>query len=281
MNELVNQFIQSWNKNLKAFLSISVGVFLFILFFQPFPIDRFEFNNRLIFVAGMAAIPFICMCISKIIFHGFFPKKEEIPDGLIFSDYLEYLSLFIINSVALTFYLKYVGLVKINFYMIFKIGAICLAPPLILKLYDSFNKLKEQNILLKKDNRKFMTQLENYREDFLNKTIEFHSDNQNENLVLPITDVILIRSADNYVEILFQEGKVLKRKLVRNTLRNIEIRLKQFSVFVRCHRTCIINRLFVEKLHWNYQKQYISIKDYSEQVPVSRQYLSKLRELFN
>ena len=56
VNAGLNQFIIHVRKNLGLFLSISFGVFLFVLFFQPFNLDYFEFNNRLIFVAGMATI---------------------------------------------------------------------------------------------------------------------------------------------------------------------------------------------------------------------------------
>lgn len=56
MNNLINQWVKLINRELKLFFWMSVGVFLFILFFQPFPLDKFDFNNRLLFVAGVAGI---------------------------------------------------------------------------------------------------------------------------------------------------------------------------------------------------------------------------------
>jgi len=279
MKYKLNQAIQTIKENFGLYLSICFGVFLFILFFQPFPLDRLDFNNRLLFVAGLAAIPFLFLVSVGIAFNRFIQKNRQENTQNIVPAYLSGFILFAVSTIAFTFYLCYVGFVEITFYIIFKAALICLAPPVILRIYDLFRELKQQNLSLKKEKENIQKQVDNYKEDFHNKTIDFFSENQNEILVLPVAEVVLIQSADNYVEIIFRDEGQFKRKLLRNTLRNIEQQVQQFSTFIRCHRTCIVNMHYIEKLHRNYQNQWLSLNGYSEKVPVSRQYLSKLREI--
>jgi len=74
------------------------------------------------------------------------------------------------------------------------------------------------------------------------------------------------------------EGNHIKKKLIRNTLKNTELHIKQYSNFIRCHRTCIVNMHYIEKLNHDYNSYWLKIKGYDEKIPVSRQYLLKLKE---
>jgi DNA-binding LytR/AlgR family response regulator len=76
----------------------------------------------------------------------------------------------------------------------------------------------------------------------------------------------------------FKEEGVYKKRIQRNTLRNIEQQLKAYASFIRCHRTCIINTYYIEELSRKFNNYFLTIKGYDEQIPVSRQYLMMLRE---
>ncbi|MGD9994373.1 MAG: LytTR family DNA-binding domain-containing protein [Salinivirgaceae bacterium] len=278
VNAGLNQFIIHVRNNLGLFLSISFGVFLFVLFFQPFNLDYFEFNNRLIFVAGMATIVFFGMVIIRIIFKSITQKYQHLYPDYELPDYLGSFLMWFIISLALAFYLRYVGFIEITFYCMVKISLIAMAPPIILRFYDNFQELSKQNQRLIKEKQQAETLVEKYQDDYMNQSIEFISENLSENLNLLIKDVAFIKSADNYVEIVYKEADQFKKKLIRNTLKNIELQIRPFSNFNRCHRTSIVNTHFVEKLRKMYNNYWISIKGYSEELPVSRQYLLKLRE---
>jgi DNA-binding LytR/AlgR family response regulator len=279
MNKKLYELLSILREDMGLLLSICFGVFLFILFFQPFPLSRFDFNNRLLFVAGMAGIIFLFMFLFRIVFpwliRNFGPDNYE-SDFPVYMDSFVMLSL---SSVAFAFYLRYVGLVPISFYIMFRVVSICLAVPVILKLYDTLKELKQQNESLIQEKKSVQRQLEKYEEGYLNKSIRFYSENNTEDLSLPVADVALIKSADNYVEIVYKEGEIYKKKLIRNTLKNIEKLTGPYSNLIRCHRICIINTHFVEKLNKNYNNHWLSIKGYNEQIPVSRQYLLKLKEI--
>jgi hypothetical protein len=279
MRKKASQLLYLLKENTGLFLTISFGVFLFVLFFQPFPIEKFDFNNRLIFISGLAGIVFILMVMVRITFSWLFQEDNQNKRPIL-PPFLSGLVLTALSSVAFAFYLRYVGSVSISFYIMFKVVLICLASPVTLRLYDIIKELKEQNEILIKEKKLTQKQIERYEEDYLNKSIEFVSDNNADNLKLLIADVAFIRSADNYVEIVYKEAEVFKKKLIRSTMKNIEHQIKGYSNFIRCHRICIVNTHFVEKLYRNYNNYWIIIKGYEEQIPVSRQYLLKLKEIF-
>jgi DNA-binding LytR/AlgR family response regulator len=80
------------------------------------------------------------------------------------------------------------------------------------------------------------------------------------------------------VEIVYKEGTAYRKKLIRNTMKNIELQIRQYSNFIRCHRVCIVNLHFIEKLNRDEHNHWLTIKGLDEPIPVSRQYLLKLRE---
>jgi DNA-binding LytR/AlgR family response regulator len=251
---------------------------LFILFFQPFPIDRFDFNDNLLFVAGFGAIVFLFMFLLRVAIPWMIKKSHQNVNEPVLTSYLSGFIILALCSVAFVFYLRYVGFVSISFYIVFKVVLTCLAPPVALKLYDVNKELIQQNESLISERKTIQKQVEKYEEDNLNKSIEFISETGTENLTLLIAEVVFIQSADNYVEIAYMDGDNFKKMLIRNTLKNIELQIKQYSNFIRCHRTCIVNMHYIEKLNQNYSSHWITLKGYHEKIPVSRQYLLKLKE---
>ena len=279
MNTRFDRITQFLNEKIKILLSISFAVFLFILFFQPFPGDKFDFNDRLLFIAGFGVILFIIMFLVKIACPWVINRKRNDENNTVINQYLSSFIILVLSSVAFTFYLRYVGQVSISFYVVFKVVLICTAAPLSFKLYDMFRELKRQNDSLVSQVETLEKKISKYEEESLNQLIEFVSESGTDNLSLLIAEVILVQSADNYVEISYMEGNNVRKKLIRNTLKNIEIQLKQYPNFIRCHRTCIVNLHFVEKLHHEYGQHWLKIRGSDEKIPVSRQYLLKLKEV--
>jgi DNA-binding LytR/AlgR family response regulator len=278
MTKRLNQLVQQLKKESGLFLSIGLCVFIFVLFFQPFPNDRFDFNNRLLFVAGLGVIIFLIITLVRIVLPWLIKNNSETNGETFLPSYLNSIIILASSSVAFVFYLDYVGWVSITFYIVFKVVLICLVPPVVLRIYDVINELKNQNASLVIEKKILQKKIEQFEEDYLNKSIEFISENINENFSLQIAEVVLIRSAGNYVEIVYKEGDDFKKKLIRNTIKNIELQIKPYTNFIRCHRICIVNAHYIEKLNRNYSNHWLSIKGFDDQIPVSRQYLLKLRE---
>jgi DNA-binding LytR/AlgR family response regulator len=266
------------NEKLRLSLSISFGVFLFILFFQPFTIDRFDFNNRLLFFAGFGGIVFSFMSLIEVILPWLIYKNNQNENETVFPAYVSRFIILALNSVAFTFYLRYVGFVNISFYIVAKVVLVCLAPPVALRLYDINKELRQLNESLIIEKKIIQKQIEKQQEDDLNKSIEFTSENNTEKFILPIVEIVCIKSADNYIEIVYKEDDIFKKRLIRNTLKNVDLQIKHYSNFVRCHRICIVNKYYIERLNHSYSKYWLTIRGFQEQIPVSRQYILKLKE---
>ena len=256
------------------YFSISLGVFIFILFFQPFPIDSFDFNNSLLVTAGMAVIVLFTIIFVRNILPSFFRHRPE-PSLPLFTDSAIIL---IFSTVAFAFYLRYVGSVSISFYIMSKVFFICLVPPVVIRIFDFIRDMKKLNESLLTEKGEIQKQVDKYEEDYLNKTLDFIPEGSGESMSLLLSDIAIVKSADNYVEIVYVEDKIFKRKLLRSTLKNVEQMLKPYGNFIRCHRICIVNTLFIEKLNRKFNNNWLTIRGYDEQIPVSRQYILKIRE---
>jgi DNA-binding LytR/AlgR family response regulator len=279
MNHKLRRLLFLIKQDAGLYLGISLGIFLFILFFQPFPSGNFDFNNWLLFVAGFAAIIYMFLILVRIFLRWVIRDKEQIYDEPYIHSGIEEFVIWLLCSVATSFYLQYVGSVNITFYITFKIILICLIPPLIVRFYDRLKLLKQENETLLLEKESLQQTVHDYEVGNLNKTIEFVSDNINENVVFQLSDIILVKSADNYVEIIYQEGTEIKRSIIRSTLKSVELQLKPYSSFIRCHRTAIVNRYHIQNINKKFGSYSLSMRDHEEDIPVSRQYLYKIKNL--
>jgi hypothetical protein len=272
---------QKINKEFKVLAGISLGVFLFILFFQPFQLSKLNFDNQLLFTAGLGVIMFLFLSLVRIGIPWMVQKHLKNNQGNIVTQKFSGFLMFVLNALAFAFYLRYVGFVEITFYVMFKVVFICLIPPLILHYYDRNEEFMQSREMLAEKNRELQNQIDHLLEGNLKKTLTLYSENQSEGLNFSVADIVMIRSADNYVEIIHKVNNSFKRQLLRNTLKNIEHQAAHFDDLIRCHRTCIININYVSKLKRKQNSYWLSIQNFSEEVPVSRQYLLRVREAFS
>ena len=264
-------------EQLKLFFGISLGMFLFILFFQPFGPVRPDINEKLLYNAGLGGITYFMMWIFRIVipytFHGF----SHFEKWNITSEKMIYALIWLFNSLAFVFYIRYVGPLRMSMYLIFKISLISLIPMVVLSTADSRKSLNELLQALIEKNKKLTTLLSDSEEKV--KSIEvFTSENRSEIIKLQIDDLVLIKSADNYIEILYKDDEKIQQKLIRNTLKSIEAQLRQYSDIIRCHRTYLVNKKYVRDFTHGYTGYRLKISGYNEEIPVSRQYLLTVKD---
>jgi hypothetical protein len=272
-----DEFIQE----IKLLFGISLSVFLFVLFFQPFDLNHLNFNNKLLFIAGLGAITFLMLVFFHLVLPRVMPNLFKADEWEFVNVYLLSALFIILNSVALAFYLRFAGTVSLSMYMMFKVVFISAAAIIVLRFYHNTRELKHQIRLLYTKNNKLNALLTESKEGRNLETIEIYSENKSEKLEIKLIDLVLIKSADNYIEVVYLDNGQFRKKLIRNTLKSIEDMLQKFPWFIRCHRTGIINVEYIDKLTRSYSGYKIYIKGYDNEVSVSRQYLLKVREAFN
>lgn len=266
----MNSYNREYGYNLKLNFNFSIGVFLFILFFSPFDASYSNVSNLIVFFSGFSGILFIFNNLFYIVIPYLFSKSIRVTDWEFGPPFMLSALALVFNSTAFTFYLRYVGKTSISFYIVFKIVIICLAVVVVMRmLYRirwQYYQLNGNAIDLNKD-----------IERKIPNKIELSSETSSEKLELSFNNILTIKAADNYVEINYLHKEEIRKKLLRNSLKNIESQLKTYSNFVRCHRTFMVNLNNVKRLVKNYKGTFLILHN-NEEIPVSRHYLLKVKE---
>lgn len=257
---------------------MSAGVFLFILFFQPFPLEMHDFNNRLLYVTGFGAITFILTSIIFIILPILIPKWykiKELESNLPFISGFLFLTL---TATAFAFYMSYIGMVSLSLYIMFKVILVCFLPLIILIIMHK-NKMQEHVIsIIQEQNKYYLLKIRDYEKLEEDEVIDILSNNKSDKLTLKSKHIVSVKSADNYIEISYLENDMVEKKLIRSTLKNIESQLANHRSFIRCHRTSIVNIIYIDKLERNYSGYSLKMSHLEENIPVSRQYFMQVKE---
>jgi len=271
--------LTTYKEELSRLFLISFGVFLFILFFQPFPLQMLDYNNRLLFVTGIGVLVFLLEFIIFILIPFLIPKWfkmsewESGPPFFLSSIFL------ILTSTALVFYIRYVGMVQLSLYIMFKVILVCLFPLIVLVILYKNKSLERIISILKDQNKFYFSKIKEYEEMGIEEEIDFISENKSDKLTLNFKNIISIKSADNYIEINYLEKGIMEKKLLRSTLKNIESQLANQKNFIRCHRTTIVNSLYIEKMTTTYNGSYLKMSYIEEKIPVSRQYVVMVKDV--
>jgi len=145
--------------------------------------------------------------------------------------------------------------------------------------------LYSHNIFLK-TNLKTARQLtenlpENINDKLLNNNVIciFSSYNEKDSIHLEENSIIFIESDGNYCSIYYIYENQIKKKTLRNTLKNIELMLPGNSSLFKSHRAFIINLKHIFKIIGNAQGYRILFNKLSKEASVSRQYIKKFKEL--
>ncbi len=264
-------FTSDLKYSLRLIAGVAAGIFLFILFFQPFDLNSADFDAYILTIAGFAGIVIILAGLVKIILPWAF-RRQFHPDSWDLKwELLLLFLIWVLNSVAFAFYLAYVGKVPMTMYLAFKIVLLCLVMVVMMMTVNEIRNLRNRLEVMHMSGGGPEERAEKHPGE--KPTIILHSDNRAEKLLFEPGALMLVRSAENYVEVIFREEGSVQKKLLRATMSSIEDQLRPFPGMVRCHRTCIVNTRAVTGLKRTSQGYRLRLAGYGEEIPVSRQYL--------
>ncbi len=257
---------------------ISFGVFLFILFFQPFPLDSLNYYNRLLYVTGFGVISFFFQLLILVVLPLIFPGMLKRRENDNFRAFLLGFIFILISGLAFAFYIRYVGQTYLSLYILFKVFLVCLFPLIILMILHKNKYLVQVIEVLKEQNKLYLSKLKEYENIVDEEEINLISSNKSDQLVLKYKQIISVKSADNYIEISYMKGGDVESKLLRSTLKNIELQLASRSYFIKCRRTHLVNVLFVEKIVRSSGGYSLKMSCFDETIPISRPYFIPVKE---
>lgn len=271
-----------------------IGAFVafFLIVFKPFQIDLWVTEQKTLKLIAFGFIAFIVPTFISFLIEFVVPKKITEDSWKIWHEIVALVS--IVCGIALG------NLILGNYFHITRISLEGYFNALIVVLTIgafpiTFYVLNTQNRLLKinlENAKQINTGIEKmHTAEINNITVEatapvdelvFSSENEKDKLTLKPSQLLYIESADNYSNIVFIEGGVKKKQLMRSSLKRIESQITS-SFIMRCHRTFIINLQNVKHIEGNAAGYKVQFPESDVLIPVSRNYsnsvIEKLKEL--
>ncbi len=262
--------------NLKKIFSIGLSIFLFILFFQPLTPDLSEFNTKLFFFTGYGAIAIIILVLFLVLLPAIFKPYFLSSRWNLGRDILVNFSIFIFISTAYSFYSYYIGGIFLSIPVLFRVVLLSLIPVVILIIINQFQLIRSYLQRALEYNKQYgKAPIPDLSVD----EIKFFADGKSEPLRVLLNEIILIKSANNYIEVYCMQNNEVKKYLIRNTLNYAEHLLRDYKNIVKCHRSCVVNTSFIINLKTGQTGPKLKIKNIDEEIPVSRQYILKVKEI--
>ena len=262
--------------NLRSVSGISLGVFLFLLFFLPLNPPVEDFNKKILILAGFGIIVLLLLLLLRIFLPSALPKLFNPAKWSVKKELLLHLIFIVTNSVAFSFFARFVGQIETTFHLTVNIILLSIGVVIAYVIINEYEFLKQRiRNLLNKD-------ADEYPNESLNDTgIDFESENKSEHLYLFPEQIILIKAANNYIEIIYKQNEKVSRRLIRTTLKKSEEMLTKHPILIRCHRSFIVNKNCIQKINKSTDGLKILLFDYPQAINVSRQYVLKVKEALN
>jgi len=177
-------------------------------------------------------------------------------------------------SVGYFLYYKALGIMEFGFDMIIKLILIAIVP---ISVLITFNRNRLLQSHLKSANELNKKLKEN--KSIPDKLVHFVSDYQKDNLSIKVSLILFIRSANNYIEVFWKENQDVKSQMVRCSLTKAEEVLNDDKFIIKCHRSYMANINHIDKIAGSSQGYRLYFEKVDFPVPVSKNYVHKLKEL--
>lgn len=260
--------------NSKLIFFISIGVLGFLYLFQPLDVSLMDDKEKLYVVLGLAAITFLSLSLNLLILPSLFPgifikRVWNIKKEILWN-------LWILTTITVGYYLYYkvLGIFAIDFKMVLGLIVIAIIPITGLIIVNRNRMLRSNLKLAERINKKLE---ENKSID--NKLVHFKSEYAKDNLSIKVNLLILIRAANNYIEVFWVEGEKIRNQMIRTSLKNAEELLEDYSFIFKCHRSFMVNIHYIDKIEGNVQGYKIHFDSIDFSVPVSKKFAYKLKQL--
>lgn len=112
----------------------------------------------------------------------------------------------------------------------------------------------------------------------IKKAFSISTENGKHNFSIDEELVHYIKADDNYCEVISFSGGKAKKELMRITLKNVEEQIKDFPMFIRCHKSYIVNISNIEKISGNSLGYKLHVKNVGAEIPVSRNFPKEILE---
>lgn len=260
--------------NTKVIFIISLCIFAFLFLFQPLNIDSLGTKDKFYLMIGICVITFISLSLNLLLLPSLFPKIFIHTEWKIKKEILW--NIWILLTIAVGYFLfnKVLHLMEFDFYMVIKLILTAIIPISAL-IVINYNKMLRSHLKTATDINKKLKESKLINE----KIVYFQSDYQKDSLAIKVSLIRIIRSANNYIEIFWNEDNTIKNQMVRCSLAKAEELLKEDKFIFKCHRSYLVNINFIEKIEGSSLGYKLFFENIDFHVPVSKNFATKLKEL--
>jgi hypothetical protein len=258
----------------------STFVFLFLYIFKPFNLGALT-DNLFLLCIGYASVCFVLMALLNVGIFSAFPNyfsesKWTSKSELVWS---------LLNVLFIGFgnflYSVFIGIANFSFYNLvwFETYTVVIGifPITISVLFNQIrlsNKFEGESQKINPFVKKQVNEVKD------NLTVKIWSENEKDELNMLAHEFLFAKSEDNYVEIYYLLNETHTRKLIRNTLKNIENQLPVNNDFFRCHKSYLVNLKNVNHISGNAQGYKLHIAGTNTLVSVSRSNNDLIKQYF-
>jgi len=284
MFENLNQpypFNNNFKHNLRTIAFVCMGFMLIALYFQPFGINFLASQKDGYFILVIGLLSAAIFFLNNVILPGLLPKLFESEQWTIRKELLWNVWLFALLITAFTLTARFFGISSMDSLTFFRSGALALLPIILFNLVNYNNSLKTKVTQVFDSGRHWITEEMKGTHDQNTEAVRIESDNGKDVFEDSLKNIVLIQSASNYVEIYYREGAFVRKKMIRQTLNNVETLLSKFSDIKKSHRRCLVNVTQLTRLVGTSPSFSLEAKGLDFQIPISRQNVSKFRKLLS
>ncbi len=257
---------------------ISLFIGLFLLLFQPFGLQFVELEHKSLILMGYGLVTFVVMLINTILIPTIFTRYFAEKNWTVFKQITWLLWDVVAIAAGNYFYsiafhiFPWVGFLGFMVFLGYTLP-IALFPVVILTFI-------RQNTFLKKNqaaSEAINASLDHQHQHSGIKEKQLVLDSGNQTYAFNYDQIVYMESEGNYVHVHYLEGDILKRQLVRITLKKVEEAIES-ALLMKCHRAFIVNLEQVKKVEGNSQGLTLELNDAMVSIPVARSAIKAFKE---
>ncbi|MEQ8242752.1 LytTR family DNA-binding domain-containing protein [Fulvivirga sp.] len=255
---------------LKRAAVFATFVAAFLAFFRPFNLDSIGGWTLYLICFEFGVIAFLCIAFLGIVVPHFFPKFFEPQNWVVWKEFLFTILHFVVIGIANAAFLYIMNYTQGGFWEVIidlqvSTLAVGIFPVFFYIYYDQAKYFKKYA----QEAQKMTSQIKEHpigaQEDQL---LVFKNENGEVEYQVPTSQLLFVKSDGNYLELIISDTETVKKQLLRNRIKNVLEEMP--TVFVRCHRSYIVNLEKVRSVDGNARGYELTLANTELKVPVSR-----------
>ena len=272
---LNSEFTLLDSKKNRVFLVVFLTVYmiLFINIYVPFEMNTwyiFSSESQIIAFSKFGILGGIFLSFSQLGLRKWLNLKSLLLKHFIIWTILEIILLTLVITIFYddvegwsSYVVEYFLNVRYTLSMILLPYSIALLILLVIQYKSKIDSLKNKKITVGRNN-----------------LVKLPDDKGQLRFSLPLNDLLYLESTDNYVYIFYMLNGEIKKDILRNSLKRLDIELKDYPI-IRCHRSYMVNTNNINLVKKSGRKMTVRLSNIEEVIPVSKTYHNNLKEFIS